>query len=140
MELPKKKYNIIYADPPWKFKYYSKGVTEGNPKDIPYDDSRAPQNHYGCMTIDDIYKLPVQDISAENCVLMMWVTYPLLKEGIKTMEEWGFTYKTCGFSWIKKNKKSIYIPSFLKFIPFAKLFFRKWLFRKITKVTNQEES
>lgn len=41
---------------------------------------------------------------------------------------------------IKKNKKSIYIPSFLKFIPFAKLFFRKWLFRKITKVTNQEES
>ena len=43
--------------------------------------------------IDDIYKLPVQDIADENCVLMMWVTYPLLKEGIKTMEEWGFTYK-----------------------------------------------
>ena len=106
MKLPNKKYNIIYADPPWKFKYYSKGVTEGNPKDIPYEDSRAPQNHYGCMTIDDIYKLPVQDIADENCVLMMWVTYPLLKEGIKTMEEWGFTYKTCGFSWIKQNKKS----------------------------------
>ena len=70
MKFPDKKYNIIYADPPWKFKYYSKGVTEGNPKDIPYDDSRAPQNHYGCMTIDDIYKLPVQDISAEKLKVM----------------------------------------------------------------------
>ena len=99
MKLPKKKYNIIYADPPWKFKYYSKDVTK-------VKDSRAPDMHYGCMSSDDIYKLPVQDITDENCVLMMWVTYPLLKEGIKTMEEWGFTYKTCGFSWIKKNKKS----------------------------------
>ena len=41
---------------------------------------------------------------------------------------------------IEKNKRSIYIPSFLSFIPIAKLFFRKWLFRKITKVTRQEES
>ena len=55
MKLPKKKYNIIYADPPWKFKYYSKDVTK-------VKDSRAPDMHYGCMSIDDIYKLPVQDI------------------------------------------------------------------------------
>lgn len=41
---------------------------------------------------------------------------------------------------IEKNRKAIYIPSFLRFIPIAKLFFRKWLFRKITKVTSQEES
>ena len=41
---------------------------------------------------------------------------------------------------IEKNKRKIYIPSFLRFIPIAKLFFRKWLFRKITKVTSQEES
>ena len=95
MEFPKKKYNIIYADPPWTFETYS---DKGKDK--------SAENHYPCMNIDDIYNLPVQDISAENCVLLMWVTYPLLKEGIKTIEEWGFTYKTCGFSWIKKNKKS----------------------------------
>ena len=98
-DIDAKKYNIIYADPPWKFKYYSKDVTK-------VKDSRAPDMHYGCMTIDDIYNLPVQDIADKDCALFMWVTYPLLKEGIKTMEEWGFTYKTCGFSWIKKNKKS----------------------------------
>ena len=95
MELPNKRYNIIYADPPWTFKTYSdKGK------------GRSAENQYPCMNIDDIYKLPVQDIADENCVLMMWVTYPLLKEGIKTIEEWGFTYKTCGFSWIKQNKKA----------------------------------
>ena len=95
MEFPKKKYNIIYADPPWTFETYSdKGK------------GKSAENHYPCMNIDDIYKLPVQDIADENCVLMMWVTYPLLKEGIKTIEEWGFTYKTCGFSWIKKNKNA----------------------------------
>ena len=103
MKFPNKKYNIIYADPPWQFKYQSKKKTDGTSDDL---DIRDPQKEYPCMVIDDIYNLPVQDISDDNCVLLMWVTYPLLKEGIKTMEEWGFTYKTCGFSWIKKNKKA----------------------------------
>ena len=103
MKFPNKKYNIIYADPPWQFKYQSKKRTDGTSDDL---NIRDPQKEYPCMTIDDIYNLPVQDISDDNCVLLMWVTYPLLKEGIKTMEEWGFTYKTCGFSWIKQNKKS----------------------------------
>jgi len=90
-----KKYNIIYADPPWTFKTYSEKGKD-----------RSPEKHYDCMSIDDIYKLPVQDISEDDCVCFMWVTYPLLKEGIKTLEEWGFTYKTCAFSWVKQNKKS----------------------------------
>ena len=90
-----KKYNIIYADPAWTFKTYSdKGK------------GRSAEKHYSCMSIDDIYNLPVQEISKDDCICFLWVTYPLLKEGIKTMEEWGFTYKTCGFSWIKKNKKA----------------------------------
>jgi N6-adenosine-specific RNA methylase IME4 len=58
------------------------------------------------MTIDDIKKLPIKDIADDNCILFMWVTYPLLKEGIETIESWNFNYKTCGFSWIKKNKKA----------------------------------
>ena len=86
-----KKYNIIYADPAWTFKTYSdKGK------------GRSAEKHYSCMSIDDIYNLPVQEISKDDCICFLWVTYPLLKEGIKTMEEWGFTYKTCGFSWKKK--------------------------------------
>ena len=103
MEFPKKKYNIIYADPPWQFKYQSKKRTDGTSDDL---NIRDPQKEYPCMTIDDIYNMPVNEIADDNSILFLWVTYPLLKEGIKTMEEWGFTYKTCGFSWIKKNKKS----------------------------------
>lgn len=35
----------------------------------------------------------------------MWVTFPCLLEGLKTIKAWGFDYKTCGFCWIKTNKK-----------------------------------
>ena len=50
--------------------------------------------------------MPVNNIADKNCILFIWVTYPLLKQGLDTIEAWNFKYKTCGFSWIKKNKKS----------------------------------
>lgn len=90
-----KKYNIIYADPPWTFKTYSdKG------KD------RSAEKHYVCMNKKEIQKLPVQNLCKKDSVLFLWVTYPCLKEGLELIEKWGFTYKTCGFSWIKLNKKN----------------------------------
>ena len=93
IKLPNKKYNIIYADPAWTFKTWSK---KGN--------GRSPK--YDLMTIEDIKKMPVNNIADKNCILFIWVTYPLLKQGLDTIEAWNFKYKTCGFSWIKKNKKS----------------------------------
>ena len=60
---------------------------------------------YDLMTIDDIKNMPVDDIADDNCILFIWVTYPLLKEGLDTIKAWNFEYKTCGFSWVKKNKK-----------------------------------
>lgn len=91
-----KKYNIIYADPPWKFQTYSE---KGSLK-------KSADCHYCCMQIKDIMELPVADITGEDCVLFLWVTFPLLKEGLETMKAWGFTYKTCGFNWVKKNKRA----------------------------------
>jgi N6-adenosine-specific RNA methylase IME4 len=58
------------------------------------------------MSAKDIYKMPVNEIADDNCILFIWVTYPNLLEGLETIKRWGFTYKTCGFSWIKKNKKA----------------------------------
>lgn len=89
-----KKYNIIYADPAWSFKTYSEKGKE----------KKSAENHYKTMSIDDIYNLPVQDIAADDCVLFLWVTNPMLKEGLETIEKWGFKYKTVGFNWFKKNK------------------------------------
>ena len=96
METMNKKYNIIYADPPWSFKTYSKKGKE----------KKSADNHYQCMNINDIYDLPVGSIADDNCVLFLWVTFPLLEQGIETIKRWGFVYKTCAFNWVKKNKKS----------------------------------
>ena len=85
-----KKYGIIYADPPWKYQDKS---CEG-----------ACEKHYPTMKIDDICKLPIKQIADKNSVLFMWATYPMLKEALKLIEAWGFTYKSIGFQWIKQNK------------------------------------
>ena len=89
-----KKYQVIYADPPWLFKTYSdKG------KD------RSPEQHYKCMTMEDIKNLPIQDIADDDCVLFIWATYPMLNQCLETIKAWGFTYKTIGFTWVKLLKK-----------------------------------
>lgn len=92
-----KKYNIIYADPPWSYKDKRKG------KKI----SGGATNHYKTMNIRDIEKMGniIEKISDKDCMLFMWATFPNLIEALKTIESWGFTYKTLGFSWIKTNKK-----------------------------------
>lgn len=43
-------------------------------------------------------------IAADNCVLFLWTTYPMLKEAIKVIEAWGFTYKSIAFQWVKQNR------------------------------------
>lgn len=91
---PQKKYKIIYADPAWR--YQCRGGRGSS------------DNHYNTLSINDLCSLPVKDI-ADDCILFLWVTYPMLKEGLQLIEAWGFTYKTIGFQWIKKNKVS---PSF----------------------------
>lgn len=89
-----KKYKIIYADPPWQYRVYSQ---KGQ--------GRSAENHYHTMNIKDIMALPVDKIADKDCILFLWITFPCLKEGIEVMERWGFKYKTCGFNWVKRNKK-----------------------------------
>lgn len=86
-----KKYSIIYADPPWSYSDWENGL-------------RNPTTHYKTMTLSDIYNLPIMNIADENCILFLWVTYPLLQDSFKVIESWGFKYKTAGFVWVKKNK------------------------------------
>ena len=92
---PKKRYDVIYADPAWYFKTYSK---KGNGK--------SAEQHYSCMSLDDICNLPVESIANENCILFIWVIDPMLPQAIKVIKSWGFEYKTVAFTWVKQNKKS----------------------------------
>jgi len=84
-----RKYNIIYADPAWSY----------------WDGGQKNQSlHYSTMSMDDIKSLPVSNVADDNCILFLWVTYPILKESLEVIESWGFKYSTCGFVWVKKNK------------------------------------
>ena len=91
----KKKYNIIYADPPWHYNARNNAGTRF---------SRGVHSHYPTMSVDEICSLPISDIAADNCALVMWVTFPRLSEGIKVLEAWGFRYVTVAFNWFKTNK------------------------------------
>jgi len=92
---PNKKYNVIYADPPWKY----------NPRtNLKTRFSGGAGGHYSLMSIDEIGALPLQSISDKNCALFLWATFPYLDVQIKLFEHWGFKYKTVGFVWVKTNK------------------------------------
>jgi len=82
-----KKYNIIYADPPWKY-------------------GTDPKKHYPTIPIKDIYNFPIDKIAADNCALFLWVTFPILPEALETIKKWGFRYTTVAFTWIKTNKNN----------------------------------
>ena len=88
----KNKYDIIYADPPWK--YDDKGC------------QGAAEKIYPVMTVEEMAKLPISEISEDNCVLFMWATYPKLTEAIELIEKWGFKYKTIAFQWVKLRKNA----------------------------------
>lgn len=92
-----KKYNIIYADPPWM-------ENKRNNQNTKF--GRASQGYYNLMTTDEICNLPIKDITAPNCALFLWVTFPHLLEAEKVMKAWGFKYKTIAFNWFKVNKKN----------------------------------
>ena len=86
-----KKYKIIYADPPWEYKESGSG-------------NRVVKSHYSTMSIEDIKKLPIQEISDETCILFIWVTFPRLEQGLDVIKAWGFKYYGLGFDWVKMSK------------------------------------
>ena len=84
IELPKGKFSIIYADPPWKY-------------DIDFL-SASPNAHYSVMSVSEICAEKVP--SAKDSILFLWATNPLLKDALQVMEAWGFKYKT-NIVWVK---------------------------------------
>ena len=88
------KYQIIYADPPWKY-LWGEGKDGGH---------FAPEKHYQTMSVEEICALNVRALRAPNCALFLWATMPALPDAFSVMNAWGFKYKTCAFSWVKTKK------------------------------------
>ena len=90
-----KKYGVIYADPPWTFKTRSdKGK------------AKSPEQHYRCMTIEDICALPVEQLAAHDCALFIWATWPTIFKAESVINAWGFTYSGLAWEWLKHNPKT----------------------------------
>lgn len=89
-----KKYKVIYMDPSWS---YDDKCSAGK---------RGAFYKYPLMTMEDIKNIPIAKLADKDCALCMWVTMPKLNEIWPLFDAWGFKYKTCLFTWVKKNKKS----------------------------------
>ncbi len=94
MDSIKKKYQIIYADPPWRFEVWSRDTGLG----------RSAESHYPTMYLKDIKSLQIP--TDKNCSLFLWTRCPQIPEALELISSWGFKFKTVAFTWVKKNKKS----------------------------------
>ena len=83
------RYPVLYADPPWRYEHVE-------------SESRAIENQYPTMTLDDICALRVHDLATPDAILFLWATSPKLAESMRVIEAWGFTYRTCAV-WDKQK-------------------------------------
>jgi N6-adenosine-specific RNA methylase IME4 len=88
--LPDKKYGVVYADPEWRFEVWSRETGM----------DRAADNHYPTSATDIIASRDVISITAEDCVLFLWATVPMLLQALEVMRAWGFSYKS-QMVWVK---------------------------------------
>ncbi len=84
-------YDLVMADPPWRFELYSER-----------GEAKSAQAHYGTMSMAEIADLPVRDLGRPDCLLWLWCTWPLLADQMRIVEAWGFRYVTGG-AWVKRT-------------------------------------
>lgn len=91
-DIPRNHYSVIYADPPWPYKDKMSGH------------SFSLDHEYQTQPLKWIQNLPVRDIAAKDCVLLLWVPNPQLPDGLDVMKAWAFRFKTVAFVWSKLTK------------------------------------
>jgi N6-adenosine-specific RNA methylase IME4 len=88
-----RKFGAILADPPWQFQNRTGKVAPEHKR----------LSRYNTLTLEEIKRLPLTQISADPCHLYLWVPNALLPEGLAVMEAWGFQYKS-NLVWHKIRK------------------------------------
>jgi N6-adenosine-specific RNA methylase IME4 len=82
--LPSERFGVILADPEWDWKPWSQSTGM----------DRAASNHYPTSSVEAIKARDVASIAANDCVLFLWATAPMLVEALDVMASWGFAYKS----------------------------------------------
>lgn len=93
LPFPNKKYQIIYADPPWEFNFHKRNLV-------------SKDHLYSTMKSWEIKSLPVVSIADKDCILFLWIMNSQLPLALKCIQEWGFIYKTVAFTWVKVRKNT----------------------------------
>ncbi len=89
----KVRFRTILADPPWQFQNRTGKMAPEHKR----------LSRYPTMSLREICDLPVEAIVTETAHLYLWVPNALLPDGLKVMENWGFTYKS-NIIWYKIRK------------------------------------
>jgi N6-adenosine-specific RNA methylase IME4 len=90
-KLPTDKYRVIYADPPWDY---------GMPQHSKEEQETVLETHYQSMPTEEICALPIDALCADDSVLFIWATSPLIRHAFEVIDAWGFNYKAM-FIWDK---------------------------------------
>ena len=104
-KLPKKKYQVIYADPPWDCGGKMQcGRSTIKDKNVGFEKKifiSSAAFKYPTVKLKQLKELDVNSIAADDCILFMWTTGPQMANSIELGEAWGFEYKTVAFVWDK---------------------------------------
>ena len=87
--VPHNHYNVVYADPPWSYNDKMTGH------------SMSLDHEYATQSLAWLKSLPVAAVAAKDACLLLWVTSPMLPDGLAVMRAWGFKYVTVAFCWVK---------------------------------------
>lgn len=92
------RYRVILTDPAWLYT-----ISQGDHR---WGEGVGGKRirHYDGLSVERMMALPIADIAAPDCALLMWATMPLLPDALRLMAAWGFTYKTTAFTWVKLNR------------------------------------
>jgi len=106
-KLPHKKFDIILADPPWHYNgklQFDKSSIRKEKIDLSKNIFISTSDFkYPTLKTSELMKLPVNEISKDDCILFMWTTSPHLTQAIELGKAWGFEYRTVAFVWDKMN-------------------------------------
>ena len=100
-----KKYQVIYADPPWRFN--NKAYQDAHREMLSLD-----KTYYKTLSINQLKQLPVAKFADTNCALFLWTTDAHLVLALEVMKEWKFKYITIAFVWLKKYESGSYVYNF----------------------------
>jgi len=105
------RYSGVYMDPPWKYR----GLT------VSSKTTTMPQDHYPCMSMQELKSLDVPTILLPDALVFMWSTSAFMSEAIDLGRHWGLRYSSMPFVWVKDGR-GVCGPWTMQYCEFVLLF------------------